>query len=97
MKNVLTLDEFQRLTGVSDAALLWALKNNLFALSYSAENGLSVDIDSVDVKDLVRALASKKEEILAQESGVLTEKITNIISNNLEQLVDRALTQIAFK
>lgn len=90
MKTI-SLKEFRSLTKISDSALLSLMESNSLPLEYDLENGLRVNCENIEVKDLVSAIAKQQIEKDTQERQLLTEQASKIIRENLEQIFEEAL------
>lgn len=88
----LTLSDFQKLTGLSDAALLYLLKENKLACETNRDGALLVDVSTVQIKELIQALTKRQSEALEVEREVIKERIARIASEELGSIIDRAIT-----
>lgn len=91
---LVTLAEFQRLTGISHSALGWLLMNNKLICSVDGEKGLMIDIESAQTRLLIEAIASKQDEALAAEESYYVERFARLIAQNLDDITDRAVALV---
>lgn len=90
MKNV-SLEEFQKLVGVSDKALVWLLTHNVVQCQASPEHGISVDLESVDTKALREAILARRDEIVDQRKEIIVERLGNVVRDELTSIVNEAI------
>ena len=88
---MITLEEFQKLSGLSDSSLVWLLTHNQLACSVSEESGIMVDPESTSVKTLIRSLRDKKTEVLAGKERVIIERLARIVGEQLEEVAHEAI------
>ena len=93
MKQI-SLKEFKSISLISSDALLWLIENNALPFSYDPENGLLVDIDSVETKDLLKAISIERQAIADREINLLSEQAGKIIRDNFDSIVSEALARI---
>ncbi len=85
------LAQFQDLLALSDKALMYLLRENRLKLSFDPAQGILVNIEDLDMKDLVEAIASLKRDLLRDNSELIAERLASIVGNKLERLVEEAL------
>lgn len=90
MKNV-SLEEFQRLVGISDKALVWLLTNKLLHCKPSSDGGLTVDLEAVDTHALREAILARRDEIIDQRKEVIVERLGNVVRDELNSIVNEAI------
>jgi|GEM_PF-3478697 len=90
----LSLGEFQKLTGISDAALLWLLKNNKLRCQVDSKKGLIVCPENLELQNLVEAVARRKQKVLAKHEKLLIEKMARIIRENFEAITEEAIARV---
>ncbi|MCB0309782.1 MAG: hypothetical protein KDD42_01025 [Bdellovibrionales bacterium] len=88
---LLTLEEFQKLTSISDRAIVWLLKNKKLACQINDQNELLVDIESAQIKDLVSAISARHLELMTNNRRLVSERLAKIVSSKLEEFLDQAL------
>ena len=91
---LVTLTEFQRITGLSDQALLWLLKDNQLECSIDEENGLMIDIESTNTTELIKAVALKHEQVLERHKRIVSERFARIISEQMEEIARDVIARI---
>jgi hypothetical protein len=89
-----TLKEFQQLTGLSDTAVLWLLKNDALRCSVDAETHLRIDLDAVSAEDLRNALLARQQEVLDAHADIIAERLGTIVRERLDAVVEDALSRI---
>lgn len=90
-----TLKEFQQLTGLSDTALLWLLKNDALHCSLDGEARLQIDLDAVSAENLRTALLARQQEVLDSQADIIAERLGTIVRERLEAVVEDALNRIS--
>ena len=90
----LTIEEFQRTAGLSDAAVLWLLrkKPELWSL---ADGQLTIDAGSADLASLIEAMAAREGALLEEQRRLVTERIARIIGNHLDALFTEAAAELS--
>lgn len=90
MKKISLID-FQRLSGLSDRALMHLLKST--QLKCSTEQGqILIDIEQLSVKKLVEAVSHKSAQLLLKDQNYLSERIASTLTTKLESIFDQALS-----
>jgi hypothetical protein len=84
------LAEFQKITRLSDSAIVWLLSHNKLSLSYAPEVGISVDLGRVDTHELVQAMADQSSELVNEEASLVREQIRTLINTHLESILNEA-------
>jgi hypothetical protein len=84
------LAEFQKITRLSDSAIVWLLSHNKLSLSYAPEVGISVDVGRVDTHELVQAMADQSSELVNEEASLVREQIRTLINTHLESILNEA-------
>ncbi len=90
MKTV-SLEEFQKLVGISDKALVWLLTHNMVQCQTSPERGLTVDLESVDTNALREAILTRRDEIVEQRKEIIVERLGNVVRDELTSIVNEAI------
>lgn len=88
---LVSLQEFQKLTGLSDKALVYLLKQNLLRCSVSDQSLLMVDLESVEIQHLQAAILERHGEVLNLNSTVISETLGTIVRDHLDVIVNEAL------
>jgi len=88
---IVSLEEFQKLVGLSDKALIWLLTRNLVQCQIVAERGLCVDLESVDTKSLRESILARREAVLDRRNEIIVERLGNVVRDELESIVDEAI------
>ena len=89
------LAEFQRLTGLSDAAIVWLLSHNKIPLAYDTESGVRVDVAHASTRSMVEAMVQAHDELLVAEEPLLMGRITALINTHMESIIETARARIA--
>lgn len=87
----LSLKELQKMTGLSDAALGYLLKEGLLQCSLTEENQLIVNIEKTNLSELMKATTSAKVKALDLKQDIAVERIAAIIRDRMEKVVNLAL------
>ncbi|MBN8550778.1 MAG: hypothetical protein J0M12_15800 [Deltaproteobacteria bacterium] len=90
MKTV-SLEEFQKLVGISDKALVWLLTQNLLQCQTTADRGLCVDLESVDTENLRKAILARRDSVLEERKDIIVERLGNAVRDELQSIVDEAI------
>lgn len=93
--SLVSLAEFQRLTGLSDSAVLWLLKHNKLPLAYTSELGLRVDSAHASTRTMVESMVREHDELLTADSSLLMARITALINTHLESILETAQARLA--
>ncbi|MFM1849037.1 MAG: hypothetical protein RL417_2511 [Pseudomonadota bacterium] len=88
------LAEFQRLSGLSDSAIVWLLIHNKIPLAYSPATGISVDAGHPTTADLVAAITHQHEAGLEADAPLIRERMRTLINTHLESILESALERI---
>lgn len=91
---MVSLNDFQNATGLSNEALLWLLKNNKLQISQHEKKGILVEISSVEKSELIKSMLHRDISLLEQNKGLIKERMSLIINQQLEELLDKALAQL---
>lgn len=87
---IYTLNEFQKLSGLSDSALLWLLRENRLMLLLH-EGELRIDFRRQDMEAIIQALSSAgrmPEKLLQPE---VVEAVSDVIREELASIVLAAI------
>ncbi|MBX7139305.1 MAG: hypothetical protein K1X83_15125 [Oligoflexia bacterium] len=88
---LLKLADFQNLSGLSDRALMWLLKNQKLACQCSAAGEILVDADSAEMQEIVTALKQQSREIGVRRASLIKEKLGQLVSQRVERVIDEAI------
>lgn len=88
---LVSLEQFQRLTALSDKSLVWLLTKNLLPCQSKPGEGLQVDLESVEIAKLQEAILARQAAALEERSPEISEQLGNIVRDELEILVNEAL------
>ena len=89
--SALRIRDFQRLTGLSDSAVLSLLSANDLNYEIDPDGFISIEADSVEIRQLVDAVASLQENQLSSEHGVIVEKVARVVSEEFSSIVEQAI------
>lgn len=92
---LITLAEFRRSLCISAQTAIWMLEHNTLPCHLDSAHGIMVDMESLDVRTLVRGIAARKAELLDEASGQLVERIGLALAENLDGLISEALSLAA--
>lgn len=94
LDSFVSLTEFQRLTGLSDSAILWLLKHNKIALAYSLDQGIRVDAGDASTRLMVEAMIHQHETLISEDESLLMERISALIRTHLESIFETAQARL---
>ena len=89
----ISLKEFQRVTGISDRALVWLLHHNSLPLSVS-EKGITVQGDKLEIDRIIDAIVAKREGVRNNEKALLVERAASTICSKLDELLAEAISEL---
>ncbi len=89
-----SLQEYQRLSGLSDKALLHLLKHNLLSCSNRENSGLVVDIESTEVRALHEAILKRQQEVSLQQQDLISERVGTIVRDEMQSIIDEAIARL---
>lgn len=84
--SLVSLFEFQKLTLLSDEAVLWLLKHNRLSCSLDSDGSILIDTSAVTTKSLVQAISAIRSDTLATLDSALLEKCARRFSEHLEEI-----------
>ena len=90
----ITLQEFRKISGLSDTAIVWLLANNSLICSPDPEKGLLIDVDSLDYKKLTSILGTKLDEEFTSNKSILSARLSKIVNDNLADIISEAVKSI---
>ena len=90
MKKI-SLEDFQNITGMPDSSLLYLLKKNKLKLEHNRENGILIDATDVRNDEIILAVIKENVSTLKQHKDIIKERLSIIIGDQIELLLDEAL------
>ena len=93
----LSLAQFQSISGLSDAALCALLRKNQLPCSYDSENGIVIDVSSVEIQSLVQALAERVAAPSPAIQEIINERVGGIIADAFERIRKEAFERLPRK
>ncbi len=87
-----SLSEFQRLSGLSDSALLWLLKSGKLSLKLD-RGALSVDFTAKDMESLIESLKESETLIAPELKEQLAETAAVVLREELGVMLEEALNK----
>lgn len=93
--NVITLQEFKRLSGISDSVLVHLLCSRNLRVQLDAEGALLIDIDDPGIHETLTALTRRLDQRLDEHHALIRERVACIVREELTELVALALRQAA--
>ena len=90
----LSLEEFQRTSGLSDAAMLWLLRHKSEYCSM-VDGQLSIEAGSVDLQALIASMAARERSLFDEQARLIVERFARIISNHLDSVFAKAAAELA--
>lgn len=96
MKSI-SLQEFQALTGLPDAAVVWLLRHNRLLCTIDAERGIMVDVASAHNAAIVEALKARRRVVADAERDTLRSQIGTMIQDELDRILDEACARLQTK
>ena len=91
---LVSLKEFRSISLISSDALIWLIENNSLPFSFDQQRGLLIDIDSVNVSDLVKAIGAERTAISNSDATLLSEQAGRIIRENFDSIISAAIAEI---
>lgn len=91
----LSIEEFQRASGLSDSAVLWLLKSNQLKCRSDPKKGLLICNDSLEMQTLVEAIARGKHRAAGKDQRILVEKMARIVRENMESIFEESIARVA--
>lgn len=86
----LSLDEFQRMTSLSDTTMLWLLKQGHLPTVLSPSGSIGIDCDNLAVQDLIHAIVARLAAPEILQAPLLHERLRRAIGEELEKVVAEA-------
>ena len=88
------LQEFQRLSGLSDKALLHLLKHNQLRCEVRDGSCLVIDIESTETKALQESILQRQHETLNSHQDLISERLGTIVRDEMQSIVDEAIARL---
>ena len=88
------LSEFQKLTGLSDEALFWLLREEKLACSVDEHGSIYVNPEHVAIKKTLSEVLSIKREVMSEHVDILSEKCGKLIDRKIDELTSEAIEQL---
>ena len=88
---LLSLTDFQNSCGLDDKSLLWLIKNNKLEIEYDESTGISVNCASINNKVMIESILQSQMSQLQSQKELIKEKISVILEDQLEKLLDETL------
>jgi hypothetical protein len=92
---LIPLKEFQRVSGLSDGALLWLLKENRLPIRAGADGGVQIEVDGIELPRLIAALSARQQEAWQNDRRLLLEKCASLIKNSFAEVIAETIARIA--
>ena len=92
--SAIKIRDFQRLSGLSDSAVLTLLSGNDLKCEIDDEGFIKIDAESIEVRQLIEAALNHQQEELAKEHGVIVEKVARVIGEQFGAIVEEAVAQV---
>ena len=91
---LVTLENFQKLAGLSDRALCWLLVRNRLRCENDAQHGLMVDLDSLETRELLKSISAEQSSALESGQRLLIERLAGVATKGFEEIVNQACSLI---
>ena len=91
---MIPLAEFQRITQLSDRAIVWLLNHREIEMEVDPKRGLLIAPDSAATKTLIGALSSSEHSLAQAKRALIVEKLASIVDDGLDDIVDAALARL---
>lgn len=92
MKLVKLID-FQKLSGLSDSMIVGLLTRNVIPCHLDEKHGIMVEVESVELKEIVAAIAAKQDGLLTQQQTLVAERLGRMVNSQLERIFDQAIAR----
>ena len=92
MKKI-NLQDFQKLSGLSDKAMLWLLINGKLPISLDS-NTITIDPSGLDMRSLIQSIAVRVQERFSSHQALIEERLESLIAEKLEDLVEEAIARM---
>ena len=91
---LISLRDFQNISNLSDRALLWLLVNQRLTCQCDQSGAIMIDADSLQVKELVKAISTRSAELVTAKMPVISERFANIVARRLDDILEQALAAL---
>jgi len=91
----ISLQEFQRLSGISDAVLVHLLCSNKLRCSLDPAGSLLVDVDDPRLAEVMTGITGLSCEILRGRQVLIAERVAAVIRDELGHILEDALALAA--
>ena len=88
---LVTLAEFQHITGVSDSTLVKLLSAGPLDCRIDENRGILINIEAIGVSSLMKAMTARQADILARRKQVVAERLGKLIGDELEVILRDAV------
>lgn len=88
------LAKFQELSGLSDRSVMWLLTHNRLPCSYTAQEGICVDISKIAIDELVLAVANFQSQRTPGARQLFREKIRTLVATHVTEALERAFATL---
>lgn len=80
------LSEFQKLSGLSDSALVSLLRENRIRCHIDEKRGIMVEASERDGELLIGAMLESERRAFAENESIIVERLTGIVADELERM-----------
>lgn len=94
---MIPLAEFQRITQLSDRAIVWLLNNREIEMEVDPKRGLLIAPDSATTRTLIDALSSSEHSLAQAKRALIVERLASIVDDGLDDIVDAAIARLISK
>lgn len=94
---MIPLSEFQRITQLSDKAIVWLINQQEIEMQVDSKRGLLISPESATTRSLVNAITSSEQSATQAKKALIIEKLASIIDDGLDDIVDAALVRLLSK
>lgn len=90
---LIPLSEFQELVGISTNTLGILLKTSALPCRADDAGAVSVDIEALSVRKMVKSIEAYRREQVASKSSVIDAEVETLLSEQFESILKEALTR----
>ena len=94
MSNTISLGEFQRLTRLTDDAMMWLLRNKKIPLLISNDE-IQIEVKLLQERVIIDALLQAGKEEAHIEDQLVVERITSLLGDKIELAIEEAFALLA--
>lgn len=91
---LLRIDEFRKISGFTEKALIWLLANGKLPCSIGKSGELLINCQDLEVKSLIAAVASRTRQMLEEHQPLIDEKIDALMAEQMEEMVDLIIERL---